>query len=101
MRTHVDEKTLVVLLVGTRQRNGLVGLGPTVAFDLQLSAGWVELSTAAVLGDVKGDDFVTDEVVARGEVGGNLHSGWGSGHYHKRIRYDRGVTIWLYVLRSF
>jgi len=65
----VDEDTGVIVLVGTRETNEFIGAGSSglIAADVDLNAAGVELGTSGLVGQVKGDDLVTDQVSTAGE----------------------------------
>ena len=71
MSPYLDENTRVVFLVQRRpQRARREGIGPG-AGDYEVDALRVVLGTARVLGLVQRDDFVPQDVFARGDIGRN------------------------------
>jgi len=67
----VDENTWVGVLVGARERNASRGRA-AAACNGDLVAGRVELGTVEPTSDVQGDDFGAQQVVAWGDIGGDL-----------------------------
>jgi len=65
----VDEDTGVSVLVGTRESNEFIGAGSSglIAADVDLNAAGVELGTSGLVGQMKGNDLVTDQVSTASE----------------------------------
>jgi len=72
----------VVVTVSSRERDELVvaGTSGTASTDTDLCAGWVVLGTLEALGEVEGDDFVADKIVAGRKVIGELSPGLSTIH---------------------
>ena len=67
----VDENAWVSVLVCTRERNASWARA-AAACNGDLVAGWVELGSVETAGDVQGDDFGAQQIVAWSDVGGDL-----------------------------
>jgi len=64
----------VVVRVATRELDEFIGAGRPglVTADVDLDAGGIELGTSGLIGQMKGDDFVTEKISTAGEVGREL-----------------------------
>jgi hypothetical protein len=69
----VDVDTSIFGLVATRERGGNAGSAGVGATNGPLRAAWVELGAVGLIGEMKSDNLVTDQVVARREVLGKLN----------------------------
>lgn len=67
----VNENAWVSVLVCSRERHASWSCA-AAACDGDLVAGRVELGSVETAGDVQGDDFGAQQVVAWGDVGGDL-----------------------------
>jgi len=67
----VHKNAGISVLVSARERNAC-GSRAATACDGDLVAGWVELGSIETAGDMQGDDFGAQQVVAWGNVRGNL-----------------------------
>ena len=67
----VDENAWVSVLVCTRERNASWARA-AAACNGDLVAGWVELGSVETTGDVQGDDFGAQQIVAGSDIGGDL-----------------------------
>lgn len=72
---NVDEDARVVLLVGTRERDGGARGGAAAAANLELRAAHVELGGLARLGRVQRQDLDAEQVVAGRDAGGQVEVG--------------------------
>jgi len=70
----VDEDTGISIRVGTGESDEFIGTGGSglAAADIDLDAAGVELGTSGLVGQMKGDDLVTEEVSTASEVGREL-----------------------------
>jgi len=70
----VDEDTGITVTVGTGESDELIRTGGSglAAADVDLDAAGVELGTSGLVGQMKGDDLVTDEISTASEVGREL-----------------------------
>lgn len=70
----VDEDTRIGVLVGTRESDEFIWAGGSglATTDVDLDAAGVELGTARLIGQMKGDDLVTEEISTMSQVGGKL-----------------------------
>ena len=66
----VDVQTGLSAVIGTGELHGRAGSARATALDVELSAADVELRTANLAGGVETDVLGTEEVLARGELGG-------------------------------
>lgn len=94
-----EEDAGVGVAVGAGEGHELVrgGSSGARAANLDLCAGWVELCATFVNGKVESDDFVADEVVSGGDVGGDRGSRFGSFH---QVTLEPFVAVGLLTLLS-
>ena len=70
----VNEDTRVVVLVGTRESDKLIGAGGSglTTTNVDLDTGRVELGASGLISQMKGDNLVTEEISTMSEVGREL-----------------------------
>lgn len=70
----VDEDARVVVRIATRELDEFIGAGSSslIAANVDLDAGGVELGTSGRVGQMKGDDLVTEEIPTTSESGRKL-----------------------------
>lgn len=74
VREGIDEDTGIVVLVGTRKLNEFTGTGGSglITANLDLDAGGVELGASRLIGQMKSDNLVTEEISTTSEGGRKL-----------------------------
>lgn len=81
MNTHIHQDTRVGVLVSSGETDSVVCDARTIATNSNLRARGVELGTSWILGQVEGDDFVSDQVVTCLEVLRNENRQASTTHY--------------------
>ena len=74
VREGIDKDTGIVVLVGTRELNEFTGTGGSglITANLDLDAGGVELGASRLIGQMKSDNLVTEEISTTSEGGRKL-----------------------------